>query len=91
MGAIGNVQEFVRLSREIDDHDALHNLVTDVTGEYDLKYFLLAHHVNITSPHYVQLSNYPEEWGNRMRRKTQFAADPVMRACQKTSAPFMWE
>jgi LuxR family quorum-sensing system transcriptional regulator CciR len=84
------IQEFIRLSREAGDLDDLQRLVESIALEFGFTYFLLSHHVNLISPQFVQLSNYPADWSNNMRRKTQFAADPVMRACQKTETPFLW-
>jgi LuxR family quorum-sensing system transcriptional regulator CciR len=85
-----DVQEFVRRSREVTDLDALKRLVEGLTRQFGFSYFLLSHHVNVVTANFVQLSNYPEDWSNSMRRLSQFAADPVMRACQKTAAPFLW-
>jgi LuxR family quorum-sensing system transcriptional regulator CciR len=85
-----DVQDFVRRSREVADLDALKHLIENLTHEFGFSYFLLAHHVNVIAPNFVQLSNYPEDWSNSMRRQSQFGADPVLRACQKTAAPFLW-
>ncbi|MBV8800942.1 MAG: LuxR family transcriptional regulator [Alphaproteobacteria bacterium] len=90
MAEFQEVQEFVRQSREVADLDVLKGLVESISREFGFTYFLLAHHVNLIAPNYVQLSNYPEDWSNEMRRQSQFAADPVLRACQKTAAPFQW-
>ena len=85
-----DVEEFVRQSRAVDDLDELRRLLEQTTREFGLGYFLLSHHVNVLGPRLVQLSNYPEDWSNVMRRRAHFAIDPVIRACQKTAAPFLW-
>jgi LuxR family quorum-sensing system transcriptional regulator CciR len=90
MGRSQDVEEFVRQSRAVDDLDELRGLLEQTTREFGLGYFLLSHHVNVLGPRLVQLSNYPEDWSNVMRRRTHFAIDPVIRACQKTAAPFLW-
>jgi LuxR family quorum-sensing system transcriptional regulator CciR len=90
MGETRDVQEFVRQSRKLNDLDELKTLVERATHEFGFRYFLLSHHVNVTGPNFVQLSNYPVDWSNAMRRKSHFADDPVIRACQKTATPFLW-
>jgi len=90
MTAFQNVQQFVQLSRSAADLDALKEAVADAAHEFGIEYFLLAHHVNAIGPKFVQLSNYPADWSNEMRKKAHFARDPVMWACQKTVAPFLW-
>ena len=90
MGKFRDIQEFVRLSRDCRDLDALRNLIEDTARTFGFRYFLISHHINVLGPNVVQLSNYPEDWSNTMRKKSQFAADPVVRACQKTAVPFLW-
>jgi LuxR family quorum-sensing system transcriptional regulator CciR len=89
-GRFRDVQEFVRLSREVMDLDELHSLVGETTSEFGIRYFVLSHHVNALGPNVVQLSNYPEGWSNKMRTHSYLAVDPVIRACQKTAASFLW-
>lgn len=90
MGRFRDVQEFVRLSRELATLKELHRSIETVARTFGIRYFLLSHHVNVSSPHIVQLSNYPEAWGTRMRTKAHFRVEPVIQACQKTAAPFLW-
>jgi LuxR family quorum-sensing system transcriptional regulator CciR len=90
MAQFRDVQEFVRLSKSARDLDELRSLVDDITKEFGFSFFLLSHHVNVVRANIVQFSNYPEDWSNAMRRKSHFATDPVVRACQKTAAPFLW-
>lgn len=90
MGRFRNVQEFVRQSRVMNDLDDLKRLIEDTACEFGVGYFLLSHHVNVLGPNIVQLSNYPEDWSNVMRTSSHFSVDPVIRACQKTAAPFLW-
>jgi len=90
MGKFREVQEFVRQSRDCADLDALRNLIGDATRTFGFRYFLISHHISVLGPKVVQLSNYPEDWSNAMRSKSHFATDPVVRACQKTAAPFLW-
>lgn len=61
-----------------------------MAARFGIRYFLLSHHVNIASAEIVRLSNYPTHWREEMRTDKQFAIDPVVRACQKTAAPFLW-
>jgi LuxR family quorum-sensing system transcriptional regulator CciR len=90
VSTFSTVQEFVRRSKDAADLDGLRQLIEGVTRDFGLRYFLLSHHVNALGPNIVQLSNYPEDWSNSMRRKSQFAADPVVRACRRRVAPFLW-
>lgn len=89
-GRFRDIQDFVHASRQLGDLEELRLSVEDVAAKFGLRYFLLSHHVNVASPNIVQLSNYPADWGDKMRTETQFSADPVVRACQKTAAPFLW-
>ncbi len=90
ISAFADVREFVRRSKDAADLDVLRHLIEDISRDFGLRYFLLSHHVNVLTPDIVQLSNYPEDWSNSMRRKSQFAADPVVRACRRRAAPFLW-
>lgn len=90
MGRFRAVQEFVRLSRDSKDLDVLRSLIEDTIRVLGFRYFLISHHVNLLGPNVVQLSNYPESWSNTMRSESHFPADPVVWACQKTAAPFLW-
>lgn len=90
MSTFSEIQEFVRRSKQAASLDALHQLIEAITHDFEIRYFLLSHHINVLGPNVVQLSNYPPDWSNSMRRKSQFAADPVVRACRKRAAPFLW-
>src|ERR1700749_631289 len=90
MAPVRDVQDFVRLSHCAGDLDALRTMIGDIPDAFGFRFFLLSHHVNVVRANIVQFSNYPEDWSNAMRRKSHFAIDPVVRACQKTAAPFLW-
>jgi LuxR family quorum-sensing system transcriptional regulator CciR len=90
MGRFRDVEAFVQRSREIGDLEKLRLGIEDVAREFGLRYFLLAHHVSVLGPNIVQLGNYPDDWANTMRTKRHFTQDPVIHACQKTAAPFLW-
>ncbi len=89
-GRFRDIQDFVRASRQFGNLQELRGSVEDTAARFGIRYFLLSHHVNIASPKIVRLSNYPANWGEKMRTERQFSIDPVVRACQKTAAPFLW-
>lgn len=89
-GRFRDIQDFVYASRQFDDLQDLRESVEDTAARFGIRYFLLSHHVNIASPKIVRLSNYPEDWREKMRAEKQFSVDPVVRACQRTATPFLW-
>jgi LuxR family quorum-sensing system transcriptional regulator CciR len=90
-GMFDRVEAFVKDIRELTDEEDLAQAIGDVTGELGLRYFALAHHVDVRrSSNAIRLHNYPPGWGEWFEDQQLGASDPVRRASNLTSIGFSW-
>ncbi len=90
MDQLSDIQSFVELGRKAKLLPELRLLLEDVTQAFGFRYFALGHHVNVLSGSLVHLSNYPLDFANDVRTTRHFTQDPVVLACQTTTAGFRW-
>lgn len=86
------IQEFVGAVRECDSLVRLRDLLQDLIQGLDVDHYLFASHVDFGKPPpgAVAIGNYPKEWVARAREKGEWRSDPILAACEKTSAGFVW-
>jgi len=91
-GDLVRVQEFVDSARRTESLKDLRALLHDVVRELDVDHYLFASHVDFGKPPpgAVAIGNYPKEWVARAREKGDWRGDPILAACEKTSAGFTW-
>ncbi|MEI9990170.1 MAG: LuxR family transcriptional regulator [Rhizomicrobium sp.] len=92
MNLLQDVQAFVREANRVSDIKDLETLLQVTVPELGFDYFALVHHVHIrqTKGDAIYLFNYPQAWADMMESKDYFSDDPVLMACQKSAAPFIW-
>jgi LuxR family quorum-sensing system transcriptional regulator CciR len=71
---------------------SLQDMISQVLPRFGLDYFLMSHHVDFgkPAPGTVQISNYPAEFVAVQREHGGWRDDPVLLACEKTTAGFFW-
>ncbi|HEV2747195.1 MAG TPA: autoinducer binding domain-containing protein [Allosphingosinicella sp.] len=86
------VQEFVTAVRRAETLPDLRSLIQAVSLELGIDHYLFASHVDFGNPPRgaVAIGNYPREWVARAREKGAWRTDPILAACEKTSAGFVW-
>ena len=86
------VQEFVAAARKTESLPDLRSLLALVIDDLGVDHYLFASHVDFGSPPKgaVAIGNYPAEWVARAREKGSWRSDPVLAACERTSAGFVW-
>jgi LuxR family quorum-sensing system transcriptional regulator CciR len=94
MSAFGDVETFVKAASRLTRMDELDMLLWGVVEAFGFDYVALVHHVNVTTPEgaaqAVQLVHYPEAWHAIMEARGYFTDDPVLAACQRSAAAFLW-
>ena len=92
MSLVTDVQEFVREANRLSDLKELEVLLSGTVRKLGFDYFALVHHVNIyqTKKKVVHLFDFPKAWTELVDKKGYFSDDPVLVACQKSGAPFIW-
>ena len=94
MSAFSDVEEFVKTARSQTRMDGLADLLSDAAGEMGFDYVALVHHVHVTTPaaaaQAVQVVRYPEAWHAVVAASGYFTDDPVLAACQRSAAAFLW-
>jgi len=94
MTAFADVEEFVRTAKTETRMEGLAGLLSDVTETMGFDYVALVHHVHVTTPEAasqaVQVVQYPEAWHAVVAARGYFTDDPVLAACQRSAAAFLW-
>lgn len=94
MSAFSDVEQFVSSARGLTRMSDLATLLTDTVEALGFDYVALVHHVHFTTPsarrRAVQVVDYPEAWHAVVAARGYFADDPVLAACQKSAAAFLW-
>ncbi|HEY8004305.1 MAG TPA: LuxR family transcriptional regulator [Phenylobacterium sp.] len=94
MSAFADVEQFVKAAGGLTRMEDLAVLLTDAADTLGFAYVALVHHVNVTTPEAaaqaVQVVRYPEAWHAVVEARGYFADDPVLAACQRSAAAFLW-
>ncbi len=92
MSLVEDVQAFVREANRITEVKELRSLLEGIVQTLGFDYFALVHHVNIyqTNGDVVYLFDFPQAWADQIDRRGYFSDDPVLVACEKSAAPFVW-
>ncbi len=74
--------------------DELSVLLSGAVEALGFDYVALVHHVHFTTPEAasqaVQVVDYPAAWHAVVAARGYFADDPVLAACQRSAAAFLW-
>lgn len=94
MTAFADVEEFVKAANGLARMDDLKSLLCGAAETLGFDYVALVHHVHFTTPEAaaqaVQVVDYPEAWHALVAARGYFADDPVLAACQRSAASFLW-
>ena len=93
MSAFADVDQFVKSANRVTRMQDLAALLTDAVGALGFDYVALMHHVTTTPEKArwaVQVVDYPEAWRAQVRAQGYVAQDPVLAACQRSAAAFLW-
>lgn len=94
MTAFSDVEDFVRAAKTQSRMADLAGLLTDAVDCLGFDYVALVHHLNFTTPEArsqaVQVVRYPDPWREVVASRGYFTDDPVLAACQRQAAAFLW-
>ena len=92
MSAFADVDQFVKSANRVTQMGDLASLLTDVVAALGFDYVALMHHVAAPerSRWAVHVVDYPDEWRMQIRTQRYLAEDPVLTACQRSAAAFLW-
>lgn len=94
MTAFADVEAFVRTAKSQTRMGDLAELLSDATDCMGFDYVALVHHVHFTTPEAatqaVQVVRYPDDWHAVVAARGYFTDDPVLAACQRSAAAFLW-
>jgi LuxR family quorum-sensing system transcriptional regulator CciR len=94
MTAFSDVEAFVKQANRLSRLADLADLLTDAAAALGFDYVALVHHIHLTAPgraeEAVQVVNYPEAWHAVVNAKGYFHDDPVLAACERSAAAFLW-
>ncbi len=93
MSLLEDVQAFVSDANRVSDIGELKNLLSGTVRKLGFDYFALVHNVDIhrTDRDVVHMFDFPKAWTDLVDKQGYFTDDPVLVACQKSGAPFMWD
>jgi LuxR family quorum-sensing system transcriptional regulator CciR len=88
------VEQFVKSANRATRMSELEGLLTDAVEAFGFDHVALVQHVNLSAPdaaeQALQFVNYPDAWRALMRSRGYLGDDPVLAACQKSAAAFLW-
>jgi LuxR family quorum-sensing system transcriptional regulator CciR len=92
-GDLIQVQDYVSALRHASSLDELANRLEAILSELRIDHYLFASHVDFgrPTPGAVALGNYPAERVALGREWGDWRHDPILSACEKTSAGFIWK
>lgn len=94
MTAFSDVEQFVKTAKTLTQMDDLAELLSEIVEAMGFDYVALVHHVHLTTPEAanqaVQMVRYPEAWHQVVESRGYFTDDPVLAACQRSAAAFLW-
>jgi LuxR family transcriptional regulator, quorum-sensing system regulator CciR len=94
MSTFADVEQFVKAANRLSRMDELAELLSGAVETLGFDYVALVHHVHFTTPQAlgqaVQVVHYPDAWAEQVRARGYFTDDPVLAACQKSAAAFLW-
>jgi len=92
--AFSDVDQFVKSSARLTEMAELKSLLCDAAEALGFNYVALVHHIHFTTPEAaarsVQVVDYPEAWHAVVAERGYFTDDPVLAACQRSAAAFLW-
>ncbi len=91
-GDLSQAQDFVNSAGRAESLTELRSVLETVLSQLGIDHFLFASHVDFgrPAPGAVAIGNYPPEWVARARERGNWRSDPILAACEKTSAGFLW-
>jgi LuxR family quorum-sensing system transcriptional regulator CciR len=93
MGAsLGLADAFVRRARSAANESELRALMDDICHELGFRHYALLHHVDPLQqrPGQIFIENYPPAWAEQFVGERLFREDPMVQACLRTNAGFLW-
>ena len=93
MSRFSDVQTFAQEANRISRTSDLMTLLEGAVSSLGFDYFALIHHVEVnTAPTgaVVSLVRYPAAWAEMVYERGYYSDDPVVAACQRTAAGFLW-
>jgi LuxR family quorum-sensing system transcriptional regulator CciR len=94
MTEFSDVEAFVKEANRLSRLSDLAVLLTDATYELGFDYVALLHHIHLAAgarpTDALQVVHYPEAWRALVNARGYFGDDPVLAACEKTAAAFLW-
>jgi LuxR family quorum-sensing system transcriptional regulator CciR len=90
--AFARIRDFAADVARVESLSSLRGLLGEVVPGFGIDYFLMAHHVDFgrPTPGAVQLGNYPKDFVAQQRERGGWRHDPVLLACERTTAGFFW-
>lgn len=93
MGAsLGLAEEFVGRAQHVMSDAELRALMDDICHELGFRHYALLHHVDplLKRPGQIFIENYPPAWAEQFVGERLFCQDPMVQACLRTNAGFLW-
>lgn len=92
MSAFGVAEAFVAAAMRASDMGELTALLSEAARELGFDHVTLMHHVNLaaSSGPTIAYSDYPMNFLSVALSRRYFSDDPILAACQRTAAPFLW-
>lgn len=92
MDRFAGVKRFVGEVRAAESLAAITAILSNATREFDFDHFALVQKSSSRAAlGAVKLSDFPDEWVERLAQTAYFVHDPVLMACEKSVAPFAWD
>jgi LuxR family quorum-sensing system transcriptional regulator CciR len=94
VSAFSDVETFVSSSKGLTRMADLAGLLSDAVVTLGFDYVALMHHVQVetaaSARWAVQVIDYPDAWRAQIRANGYLAQDPVLAACHRSAAGFLW-
>jgi LuxR family quorum-sensing system transcriptional regulator CciR len=93
MSRFSDVQAFAQEANRISRTSDLMSLLEGAVLGLGFDYFALIHHVEVNvapTGAVVSLVRYPAAWSDMVNERGYYSDDPVVAACQKAAAGFIW-
>lgn len=90
MIAFSDVEDFVRRANRVTRSEELTSLLSGAVDTLGFDHLALVHHVQRSAAESVQYVDYPDAWKELAVQREYFADDPVLAACERSAAAFLW-